>query len=244
MKRYSEFDSKLWPSTLPGILLLIPLWLMQWAQHLFDYPFYQLGVLPKSSEGLLGIVLMPFIHDSRDLHHLINNSMALFFLMTLLVYSYRKVFLQVLVFGWIMCGALLWIFASNHGSYHIGMSGVIYVLFGFLFTSGVIRAYLPLQAGSMLVVFLYGSMIWGIFPLVKQVSWEGHLTGLVSGVFLAIVFRKQGPQRPKYQYEVEQEMGIEPPDFEAELREQERQATVVHYDFIPENKTKPDDTQP
>ena len=98
------------------------------------------------------------------------------------------------------------------------MSGVIYALAGFLFTSGVLRKYLPLQALSLFIIFLYGSMIWGIFPTQPRVSWQGHLSGLIVGIILAIVYRKQGPQRPKYQYEIEKELGIEPPDFEGDLR--------------------------
>jgi len=89
------------------------------------------------------------------------------------------------------------------------MSGIVYGLAGFLFTSGVIRKYLPLQALSLFVIFLYGSMIWGVFPTPQPISWEGHLAGLLVGVFLAYWFRKKGPQRPKYQYEIEKELGIE-----------------------------------
>jgi hypothetical protein len=61
-------------------------------------------------------------------------------------------------------------------------------------------------------------MIWGIFPTHPRVSWQGHLAGLCVGVILAFIYRKQGPQRPKYQYEIEKELGIEPPDFEGDLR--------------------------
>jgi hypothetical protein len=77
---------------------------------------------------------------------------------------------------------------------------------------------LPLQALSLFIIFLYGSMIWGVFPTQPRVSWQGHLSGLIVGVILAFIYRKQGPQRPKYQYEIEKELGIEPPDFEGDLK--------------------------
>jgi uncharacterized membrane-anchored protein YhcB (DUF1043 family) len=130
------------------------------------------------------------------------------------------------------------------------------MLAGFLFTSGVLRKFLPLQAISLFVVFLYGSMIWGVFPMQQKVSWEGHLMGLVVGVALAIVYRSHGPQRPKFQYEIEKEMGIEPPDLEAiyhenvrlaqeaeeEKRRIEQGYTIVYHYVAPEtNKVKPAD---
>jgi membrane associated rhomboid family serine protease len=128
------------------------------------------------------------------------------------------------LFSWFVTGILLWIFANNNGAYHIGMSGVIYSLAAFLFTSGVLRKYLPLQALSLFIVFIYGSMIWGIFPTEQHVSWEGHLSGMLVGIFLAFYYRKLGPQRPKYQYEIEKELGIEPPDLEGQYWEQVRLA--------------------
>ena len=194
---------------------------------------------------------MPLIHDKYNLHHIINNSIAFFLLSTLLAYAYRKLFLPVLVLSWVGCGFFLWLFAKNHGAYHIGISGVIYALFSFLFVSGIIRRYFPLQAMSFLVVFLYGSLVWGIFPMDQHISWEGHLSGFVSGIILAVVFRKQGPVRPKYQYEVERELGIEPPDLEGEwlqrMQEQEEKSDplIITYQYIPKRAepvaTPPDD---
>jgi hypothetical protein len=129
-----------------------------------------------------------------------------------------------------------------------------------LFTSGVLRKYLPLQALSLFIVFLYGSMIWGIFPTKERISWEGHLSGMIVGVVLAFIYRARGPQRPKYQYEIEKELGIEPPDLEGmyleKLRLQEEEARLreealrnvsseihVHYIYtknLPEQDNKTD----
>ena len=165
---------------------------------------------------------MPLIHSKHEIEHIVNNSFPIAVLLSALIYYYRAVALRVFMLSWLMTGIGVWLFATNSFSYHIGMSGVIYAMAGFLFTSGVIRKYLPLQGISLFVVFVYGSMIWGIFPIEPHISWEGHLAGLLSGVFLAIVYRKQGPQRPKYFYELEKEMGLEPPDFEAEWNERLR----------------------
>lgn len=240
-------------------ILVLSMWLFFWAQHLFRYDFYQLGVLPQTFSGLKGILFMPLIHDKFEVEHILNNSFASFFLTTALFYFYREIALKVMFFGWIFTGLFLWIYALNNGAYHIGMSGVIYVLAGFLFTSGAIRHYMPLQAISLFVVFIYGSMIWGIFPMKAHVSWEGHFVGLIVGIALAYLYKSKGPQRPKYQYEVEQEMGIEPIDLEAIWVENQRivkeqlesdqhsytdviPAKKIIYHFIPsQTKVEPED---
>lgn len=224
MKTNSYFESHLRNAIPPAILVLIIMWLAYWSDYLFVFDFHKLGVLPKTSNGLKGVFFMPWIHSHDDIRHILNNSVPTFLLLTLLFYSYREIALRVFLLSWFVTGILLWVFAQNNGAYHIGMSGVIYALAAFLFTSGVLRKYLPLQALSLFIVFIYGSMIWGIFPSEQHISWEGHLSGMLVGVFLAFYYRKLGPQRPKYQYEIEKELGIEPPDLEGQYWEQIRRA--------------------
>lgn len=224
MKTNSYFESHLRNAFPPAILVLIIMWLAYWSDYLFVFDFHKLGVLPKTSDGLKGVFFMPWIHSHDDIRHILNNSVPTFLLLTLLFYSYQEIALRVFLLSWFVTGILLWVFAQNNGAYHIGMSGVIYALAAFLFTSGVIRKYLPLQALSLFIVFIYGSMIWGIFPSEQHISWEGHLSGMLVGVFLAFYYQKRGPQRPKYQYEIEKELGIEPPDLEGQYWEQIRLA--------------------
>lgn len=191
-----------------------------WSVFILDRHYqldlYEYGVKPRTWEGLKGIFLMPFIHGQDDYGHIINNSFPTFVLFATLIYFYREIAVYVTLFLWLGGGFLLWYFAENTGSYHIGMSGVIYGLFGFLLISGFIRKFLPLQAIALFVAFVYGSLIWGVFPIKAGVSWEGHLAGLLVGGVVAIAFRKKGPTPPKYRYEIEKEMGIEPPDLEGE----------------------------
>ena len=218
MRPEPNFEYSLKPAMLPAIFVLIVMWLAYWADFLFTTDFQRYGLEALTTRGLRGIVLMPWIHAHNDVKHILNNSLPTFLLLTLLFYSYRAVAWRVFLFSWVFTGLILWFIGGTNGAIHIGMSGVIYALAGFLFTSGVLRKYLPLQALSLFIVFLYGSMIWGIFPTQPRVSWQGHLSGLIVGIILAINYRKQGPQRPKYQYEIEKELGIEPPDFEGDLR--------------------------
>jgi len=222
-----DFEPHLRNALFPAFIVLFLMWFFYWSDFVFQYDFHQLGVLPKTWSHIWGIFTMPLIHSHQDFKHILNNSIPFFLLTTLLFYSYRKIALKVFVFSWIMTGLGVWLFAKNNGAVHIGMSGMIYALAGFLFTSGVIRQYLPLQALSMFIIFMYGSLIWGIFPTNQHISWEGHLSGLVSGVFLAFIWKQKGPQRPKYQYEIEKEMGIEPPDLEGMYWERVRELEAL-----------------
>ena len=154
-----------------AFLVLIAMWLVYWAEHLFSFDFYKLGVLPRTAEGLIGVVLMPLIHSKNEIQHIVNNSVPIFLLLAALIYFYREIAFKVFLYGWILTGVLVWAYAENKGSYHIGISGLIYLLASFLFVSGVIRKYMPLQAISLSVVFYYGSMIWGIFSMEEKVSW-------------------------------------------------------------------------
>ena len=95
---------------------------------------------------------------------------------------------------------------ANRAAWHIGASGIIYGLASFLFVSGIIRRHIPLMALSLLVVFLYGEMVWGIFPGFRiDISWESHMLGAVAGLLLALWYRDEGPQRPVPFYESDEE---------------------------------------
>jgi membrane associated rhomboid family serine protease len=251
MRTHPHFEPHLRNAIPPALVVLAIMWLVYWSDFLFVYDFHELGVMPKTMSGLKGIFFMPWIHSHHDFKHIINNSVPTFLLLTLLFYSYKEVATRVFLLSWILSGLMLWVFAKNNGAYHIGMSGVIYALAAFLFTSGVFRKYLPLQALSLFIVFLYGSMIWGIFPTEQHISWEGHLSGMLVGLFLAFYYRKKGPQRPKYQYELEKELGIEPPDLEglywekvrlAELEQklkEEETSIKINYEIKKSDKNEP-----
>ena len=188
-------------------ILFVPMMflLIMWTTHLFQFvfniSFIKLGILPKTYIGLKGIFLSPFIH--KDWSHLINNSYPILVLGTLLFYSYKKIAYRIFFLLFIFSGVLLWMMGRQ--SFHIGASGIIYSLASFLFFSGIIRKNPPLTAISLVVLFLYGSMIWGLFPINKFSSWEGHLSGFITGLVISILFREDGPKRKKYQWEIDEE---------------------------------------
>jgi membrane associated rhomboid family serine protease len=205
-------------------LLLALLWSIYLLEGFFPDFFIRLGILPQKISGLKGVFFSPLIHSPSDVMHLVNNSLPGAVLFGTLVYFYRQVAAQVFFLSWVLTGLFVWLFAQDNGSYHIGFSGMIYALAGFLFTSGTLRKYRPLQGISLFVAFIYGSMIWGIFPTQERISWEGHLSGLMIGLLLAFIYRRKGPQPPKYQFEIEKELGIDPPDLEGIWNENMRLA--------------------
>lgn len=187
------YRKKLLLSTIiPGIIVFF-MWLVKIVEVLFELDFSGGGIYPLNIKGIPGLLLSPFIHD--DFRHLFNNSLPLFFLATALFYFYSDSALKILGWTYILSGALVWF--AGRTAWHIGASGVVYGLASFLFFSGIIRRYFRLVALSLLIVFLYGSMVWGMFPdIYKNVSWESHMLGFFSGIVLTIAFRNEGPQAP------------------------------------------------
>jgi membrane associated rhomboid family serine protease len=186
---------------IPGIFIFF-MWLVKIVELLLDLDFTGFGIFPLTVKGLPGIIFSPFIH--ADFKHLFNNSLPLFFLSVALFYFYSEVALKVFILTFLITGILVWI--AGRDAWHIGASGIVYGLASFLFFSGIIRRYFRLIALSLLIVFLYGSMVWGIFPgIYRNVSWESHMLGFLSGVVLAVVYRKQGPQKPVYEWMEEEE---------------------------------------
>jgi membrane associated rhomboid family serine protease len=196
------YRKKLFLSIIIPFTAVFLMWLVKIVEILFEADFSHLGIYPLSAEGVPGIFLSPFIHD--DFKHLFNNTLPLFLLSVGLFYFYSEVALKVFSWTWFLTGLLVWL--GGREAWHIGASGLVYGTASFLFFSGIIRRYFRLVALSLLVVFLYGEMVWGIFPgIYKNVSWESHMLGFFSGIALAIWYRKEGPQAPVYEWMEEEE---------------------------------------
>lgn len=181
------------------LLFLFAIWLVFWYQIRFDHSIRHYGIYPQKPEGLFGIFTSPFLHSG--IKHLFNNSVPLLVLSMALFYFYHKIAWRVMFFGLIITGVLTW-FIGRSGN-HIGASGVIYMLVSFIFFKGIFAKHYQLIALSLIIVFLYGSMIWYIFPIKDGVSWEGHLGGLITGFIFSIVFRKQIAKPKRYNWEKE-----------------------------------------
>lgn len=193
----------------PAFFLLI-IWIIKISEVLLNTSFVFLGIYPLKAKGLIGILTAPLIHS--DFGHLMANSVPLFILGTGLFYFYNKIAVKVFLLSYFL--ANIWIWFGARQAYHIGASGLIYSFAAFLFFSGVIRKNIKLMAISLLVVFLYGSMIWGVLPWQPHISWESHFMGAIAGIVLAFYYRDEGPRRKRYSWELEEE--------EEELDEEEK----------------------
>lgn len=179
------------------LLAMILIWAVYWLELSLGINFNEFGVMPRTVTGLRGIILSPFIHGS--LEHLYNNTIPLAILLSALWYFYRDVALKVVVYGVLLSGIITWFIGRT--SYHIGASGLIYVLASFVFFKGVFSSYYRLVALSLIVVFIYGSMLWYIFPVKEGMSWEGHLAGFITGLVLAKSVKARIPLAKKYDWE-------------------------------------------
>jgi membrane associated rhomboid family serine protease len=176
-------------------------WIVEILEQTAGWSFVEWGIYPLHAKGLFGIVFSPFIHS--DFNHLISNSIPFFILMFMLIYFYRRISYRIFIQMYLLAGLCVWL--SGREAWHIGASGVVYAMAAFHFVSGIIRNDTRLLTLSVVVVFLYGGMIWGIFPINPDISWEGHLWGAVSGVVLAFYYRRYIIRRDKFDWEEEEE---------------------------------------
>ncbi|HWY39096.1 MAG TPA: rhomboid family intramembrane serine protease [Bacteroidia bacterium] len=248
-------------SSLPALLFILLIWIIFYTDIHFHLGLNQYGLRPHTFIGLTGILTMPLLH--ADLGHIMSNSIPLLVLGIFLVHYYREIAAKVFFISYISSGFLVWIFGVA-ASVHIGASGLIYALAGFLFISGIIRKNPALFGVTLLITFLYGTIIWGVFPPEFQkaihynensqnISWEGHLFGFLSGVVLAYLFRKKGLQEPKYSWDYNNDEDVDESDPYWLVNENEKPAEekqneelkntsnnpyTVTYTFIPKDDEK------
>ena len=215
---------------IPGLLFIFIIYMVKIVEIGMEIDLGHLGVYPLQAKGISGIFLHPLIHS--NIKHLFANTIPLLFLLWCLFYFYKDISLPILGTIWLGCGILTFIIGKP--AWHIGASGIIYGLAFFLFFSGLLRKYIPLMAISLLVTFLYGGIVWQMFPqfTASNVSWEGHLSGAASGTFCALAYLRYGPQKPIIVDEEEDEENFyyleeDTAVIEKESSQQERDTTVI-----------------
>ncbi|MCG6938960.1 MAG: rhomboid family intramembrane serine protease [Gammaproteobacteria bacterium] len=177
------------------------LWLIRIIESLTGAELSRYGINPGRLSGLAGILWAPLIHSSYS--HLFANTAPLLILGTALLYGYPKSAKIVIPAVYIGSGLGVWLFARQ--VYHIGASGLTFGFMFFVFTAGAIRWDRRAIALSMIVFFLYGSMIWGIFPIDPGISYESHFFGAMIGIVLAILLRNHDPCSAEKKYSWEED---------------------------------------
>jgi membrane associated rhomboid family serine protease len=210
---------KILRSTLFPLMVIVIMWIVKVAEWYTKSDFSKLGINPKSVDGLLGIIIAPFIH--ADFGHLIANTIPFFITLSIIFYFYKEIALKVFFLIWIFTNIWVWSFAV-HNTYHIGASGLVYGFVSFLLFSGLIRRNARLMAISMLIIFLYGGLFWGIFPDFfphRNISWESHLMGGFAGLVMAVFYRKTGVQKELYSWDLEEEQDDDDNDYYLDLNQ-------------------------
>jgi len=183
MSESQRFKRGLWYS----LAFIFVLWSVEAFEQVLALDLRELGILPRTFKGTIGIITGPLVHG--DIFHLISNTFPLVILGIGIFYFYNKIALEVILLIYFMTGLWVWLIARE--AYHIGASGVIYGLLSFMFFSGLLRKDPKTLAVSLILLFIYGgNMIYGIFPINEGISWESHFLGAISGLFCAIFFRK------------------------------------------------------
>ena len=176
-----------------SLLLTALPWVVHIINRMFSLQLNQFGLQPMEIRGLVGIFTMPFLHGGWE--HLISNTPSLFALLGGLFLFYDRGAWRILGNLYIICGLLTWFMGRS--ATHIGASGLVYALAAFHFVSGIIKKERRQLAFALLVTFLYGGFVWSFFPTLyieTSISWEGHLSGLLTGILFAFYYRQEGPQ--------------------------------------------------
>lgn len=158
------------------------LWIIHIVNWLTGYGFNSFGIYTRRLRGLPGIIFAPFLHG--DFNHLFFNTIPLFVLSDLVLLEGQVVFYVVSSVIIVLSGLLVWLFGKR--GIHIGASSLIMGYFGYLLS----KAYFHVTGTTIILagicLYYFGGLILSIFPGAKKnVSWEGHIFGLLSGIFVA-----------------------------------------------------------
>ena len=169
------------------------LWAVYFINFFLPIDLRLFGLVPRQMDGLWGIVAAPFLHV--DIQHLVANSGALFILMVVSLSYSRPLTLQAMVIIVLLGDGMVWL-VGRGGTIHIGASGIIFGLIGFLMFLGLVRRDWKALVISIVITILYGGALYSLLIYIPGVSWTGHLFGFLSGV-LAAWWTRGARRRPK-----------------------------------------------
>lgn len=170
----------------PPIRLVFIIWVMFTYQTYSGIDLGFLGILPLTVNGLIGVFTAPLIHG--NLSHILSNTFPLLFLGTTVYFFYSRIASQVFIQCYFLTNLLVWVIGRPF--YHIGASGLVYALAFFLISLGIFRRDFRSLLISVIILFVYGGLVYGLSPQLVNISWESHLMGAVVGIGTASAMSK------------------------------------------------------
>ncbi|MFP4475100.1 MAG: rhomboid family intramembrane serine protease [Desulfatibacillaceae bacterium] len=146
------------------------------------------GIRPRHVGSLWRMAVSPLLH--LNLNHIIANSSALFPLLLVSLSVSRKLTGLAAVMIVLFSGLGIWAFGKPY-TIHIGASGVVFGLIGFLLFAGIFRREIVPLLASLVVLFFYGGAMWALFRFTPGVSWAGHFWGFGGGIVAAWITRRE-----------------------------------------------------
>jgi membrane associated rhomboid family serine protease len=215
------------------MFMILPMLAYVWMPG-HQSPWYTFGIYPREIHGLWGLIFAPFIHGNTS--HLFSNVLPLGVLSFLSLWVLRRHF-YTLTLGILVLGGLLTWFIGRP-SWHIGASGLIYGYVGFLIASGIVAENVRLLGLTLLTVFLYGSLVWGLLPLQPDISFESHISGGIAGLALAFLFRSKLPKKKTYAWEHEEDLEEQPNSLAEEESHPLPPSVRVQYEWVSQRKNE------
>jgi membrane associated rhomboid family serine protease len=158
--------------------------LLQHEKHLTLAGF---GIVPRTVPGLIGIVFSPLLHASPA--HLLANALPLFVLLVLLFWDRHYYPVLTLTSIWLFSGLGTWLIGRGSDGdqpiVHIGASSIIFGLVTYLIVAGFLMKSWRSAAVALLVFISFGGILYGLLPRAGPISWEGHLSGALAGIWAA-----------------------------------------------------------
>lgn len=173
-----------------GLVLLV--WLVEIVNLSMGYRLNEWGILPRSSRGLVGIPVSPFLHGG--IGHVISNTSGFVLLGSVVMMRGRMLFLQLSLLIVLLGGGLTW--ALGRSAHHVGASALIFGYFGYLLARVWYERTLSSIVIALVVLVIYGGVLWGLLPTDTQISWEGHVFGFLAGILGGRLFRSRQKKEP------------------------------------------------
>jgi len=168
-----------------GVLCVV--WVVSLFGMVYSETVSALALIPRSTDQWWGIATMALVH--KDITHLLTNTTPLLFFLILLQTKGNRTFVATLSLCTLLGGIGLWAFGRSGA--HIGASGLVFALFGFLICNGLITRRIKDLMIGLVVILSYWGLVGGLLPNDPQISWEGHVSGLIAGLLTSTLVSRR-----------------------------------------------------